>query len=47
MMKEYVVEIIDENNPDAFVVIEAKSAVEAERKAMFDLNYDVLYVHEN
>lgn len=44
-MKEYVVEIMDENEPDAFVVIGAQTAEEAEL-AMVDMGYDVLYVHE-
>lgn len=45
-MKEYVVEIMDENEPDAFVIIKAQNAEEAERIAMVDMGYDVLYVHK-
>ena len=45
-MKDYVVEIMNENEPDAFVVIRAQTAEEAERIALLE-GYEVLYAHEN
>ncbi len=42
-MKDYIVEIADEN--DGFIVLEAESANDAEVKAT-EMGYDVLYAHE-
>lgn len=45
-MKDYVVEIMDENESDAFVIIKAQNAEGAERIALLE-GYEVLYAHEN